>query len=248
MNHLNKPTLTSKECDLAREPVFRKLPKESIDALRRICRVRTYRAGQTVIADQDEPGFTGCIAEGILRMQKTLPDGRQHIVGLLVAHDMFGRVLHRRSNFDIEAATDARLCCFDRRALEDLLSRDPALERLFLVNVLDELDAAREWIILLGCRRVSERLAAFLLILCRRSADAERVVSGSNDRIRVHVPIGRADLANYLGTRAETISRAVHALADEGIIAILDPHTFDILDLPGLIARAGNGDFGLNRP
>lgn len=248
MNQLTESVYRSTECDLSEEPVFRDLPKASIAALKRICRVRTYRAGQTVIADQTEPSFTGCIAEGILRMQKTLPDGRQHIVGLLVSHDMFGRVFHHRSNFDVEAATDARVCCFDRRALEDLLSRDTALERLFLVNVLDELDAAREWIILLGCRRVSERLAAFLLILCRRWTNVHGVLSGNAERIRVHVPIGRADLANYLGTRPETISRAVHALADDGVIAIHDSQTFDILNLPRLVATAGNGGFGLERP
>jgi len=206
--------------------------------------MRHYEASQTVIADDELPSFVGCVSAGILRMQKNTPDGRAHIVGLLVESDMFGRVFNGNSNFAIEAATDVTLCCFDRLALETLLSRDPIIERLFLINVLDELDAAREWIMLLGGRRVTERLAAFLLILCRRWSRLHDVLSEEHGHMLVHVPVSRSDLAHYLGTRVETISRAIRTLADDGIIAIKDPYHFEILDMARLCCAAGNDDYG----
>lgn len=241
---LNAPGKTSNTCDLDASPLFSTLPDESRAELMKICRMRRYEAGQTVIADEEMPSFVGCISEGILRMQKNMPDGRAHIVGLLVESDMFGRVFDGTSNFAVEAATDVSLCCFDRVGLEALLSRDPILERLFLINVLDELDAAREWIMLLGGRRVTERLAAFLLILCRRWSRLHGVLSEEHGNMLVHVPVSRSDLAHYLGTRVETISRAIRALADDGIIAIKDPYHLEILNLARLSEAAGNDSYG----
>ncbi|WP_328600457.1 cyclic nucleotide-binding domain-containing protein [Mesorhizobium xinjiangense] len=60
-------------------------------------------------------------------MQKTLYDGRQLIVGILMPSDMFGRVFSSTSNVSIEAATDVTLCCYSRAGFESLLLQFPAL-------------------------------------------------------------------------------------------------------------------------
>lgn len=226
-------------CNLAHFVQLEALPKEMMSDLGRICRVRSYAAGQVVADVGEDLDFIGCVQSGILRMQKNLPDGRCHVVGLLVEGDMFGRVFDGPLKISIEAATGAQVCAFQRASFEALLSRSPELDRVMLLNVLGELDRAREWMIILSTPRVKGRLAGFLLLLCSRYANIDHLLQASEGKVEVRIPIDRTDLAHLLGTRPESISRAFHSLADDGSIAIKRPDLVAIRDLDALAAEAG---------
>src|SRR5688572_20347962 len=73
--------------------------------LARLARIRRYTAGEIVVGEEEEIPFLGNVVSGVLRMQKTILDGRQQIVGLLLPSDMFGRVFSHISHVSIEAAT-----------------------------------------------------------------------------------------------------------------------------------------------
>ena len=221
---------------------FADLPVETLDALERSGRTRRYHAGQVVAEAGEEPRFVGCVFDGILRMQKTQNEGRQHIVGLLVEGDLFGRVFDGPMNMAVEAATDARIVAFRRAEFEDLLLHSQELERAVILTMLNELDRARDWMVILANPRVRGRLAAFLLALCIRFASADHLLRPGRATLQVKIPISRPDLAHLLGTRTESISRAFHMLADAGYIAILRPDLIDILDIKALGTEAGDDD------
>jgi CRP/FNR family transcriptional regulator len=231
------------ECAIHQRMLCGNSDPELREELRRVSRLRHFRKGETVLPDGEPPRMVGNVVSGVLRMQKTLPDGRQHIVGLLVPTDMFGRVFSGPSRFAIEAATDVTLCCFERRELEDMLRRHPVLEHGLMISVLDELDAAREWILLLGGHTVRERVATFLLIFARRWPNLGCGQQPVAEPRRVQIPISRRDMAQYLGARVETLSRAIHSLGADGLIEAEDSAHFRILDLPGLVAASGNTEF-----
>ncbi len=204
--------------------------------LARIARVRTYRAGETILAESDEAGFVGNVVSGVLRLQKTLHDGRQQIVGLMLPSDMFGRVFERTSHVAVEAATDATVCCYNRTTFEQLFTRFPELEHRMLAAISRELDAAQDWMLLLATQSVPERLATFLLILRKKAIGP----AGTSSVAGVEIPISRRDLAAYLGTTVESISRAVQQIARAGIIRIDHPQRFEIVDLRRLIALSNH--------
>ncbi|WP_161594595.1 Crp/Fnr family transcriptional regulator [Marimonas lutisalis] len=213
------------------------MPAKTQQELNGLCRRKVYEAGATVAYEQEKLKYIGCIGKGILRMRKSLPDGRDHIVGLLVRGDMFGRVFDGPVHFAIEVATDAEIYMFSRKGFEDLLTRSVELERMVLLNILSELDAAREWMLILANHRTTERLAGFLLVLCRRWTNIAGVTASSP--IRIKMPVSRKDMAQFLGTRPESISRAFHALNDDGIIKLNTPHDIEILDFDALIDLSG---------
>ena len=156
-------------------------------------------------------GFIGCVLTGILRMQKTLADGREHIVGLLVEGDLFGRAFDGAAEFSIEAATEVEFCAFPKTKFETLLTQSPDLERAVLLNITNELDRAREWLIILS----NQKIAGFLLLMCSRFHDIDHILQLGPDGLEVKIPINRGDLAHLLGTRPESISRALHSLNDQ---------------------------------
>lgn len=210
--------------------------------LETMCRPRRFVAGQTIIPEDEATDFVGCVLSGILRMQKTLADGRQHIVGLLVEGDMFGRIFDGASEFSVEAATDVEFCAFPRAQFEALLRRAPDLDRAVLLNILTELDRARDWMLILSNHRISCRLAGFLVLMVSRFAHVDHVLAPRDGGLEIRIPINRTDLAHLLGTRPESISRAYHLLRDEGDIEILDHDRVLVRDLDRLANRAGEDD------
>lgn len=231
-------------CALSDFPDFRGLPDWVREDLRAICTPRTYEAGRTIIEASSRSELIGIVRDGILRMEKALPDGRRHVVGLLVEGDMFGRVFDGDMHFSVEAATDAEVFTFRRAPFEATLLRSPELDRLLLLNLLNELDRARDWMIILANSKVRGRLAGFILLLCTRFLTVDHLITIADRAIRVRIPVSRPDLAHLLGTRVESISRAFHALADEGLIEILRPDLVDIRQIEALSEEAGEPDLG----
>ncbi|QEE35322.1 Crp/Fnr family transcriptional regulator [Octadecabacter sp. SW4] len=223
---------------LAGQKVFSQIRPETRDALDAMCRVKSYRASQTVVHAQEKSNFICCVLSGILRIQKTLVDGREHIVGLLVEGDVFGRVFDGAAEFSIEAATDAEICAFPRAQFEALLTQSPDLERAVLLNITNELDRAREWLIIVSNQKIVGRIAGFLLLMCSRFHNIDHILQLSPEGIEVNIPISRADLAHLLGTRPESISRSLHSLSDQGVIDILEPNRILIRDTKALALAA----------
>ena len=112
--------------------------------------------------------------EGVAQLATLLPDGRRQMVGLLFPSDFVGRPGRSRIDYDIVAATAVTLCMFRKADFERLLRAHPALERRLLEMTLDELDAAREWMLLLGRKTAREKVASLILLMARRDAALTR--------------------------------------------------------------------------
>ncbi|MCA1297321.1 Crp/Fnr family transcriptional regulator [Stappia indica] len=229
-------------CGLAQVPWLANVPAETLQELAAICRRKSFRAGETVAREGEAPDRICCVVKGILRMQKTLGDGRQHIVGLLFEGDIFGSMDGGSLAVSIEAASDAEVCAFQREPFKTLVLRSPALGQGVLVNLRSELERARDWMAILAIPKVRGRLAGFLLALCSRFGGVSAVKSFGHGTFEVKIPISRADQANLLGARPESISRAYHALADDGKIAILRPDLIEIRNIEALAAEADEGE------
>jgi CRP/FNR family transcriptional regulator, anaerobic regulatory protein len=211
------------------------LPAEVSSALLSHATLRDIEAGAIVTERGMRSEEVGYVLDGTLAMVQLFEDGKKHIIGFLVPTDIYGRLFNGPSDYRIEALTAARILSFRRAAFEQVLHRHPEAERLFLVHLMDEVDAAREWLLLISGRNAINRLASFLTILMRRSQFKQIGKSAM-----VHVPLARKDLAHYLGARPETLSRAFHELERKGILRIIDPYRFEILDEEALVEAAGD--------
>lgn len=200
--------------------------------LLRLAKIRNYRAGETVLAEGGDIVFVGNVVSGVLRLQKSLHDGRQQIVGLLQPSDMFGRVFTQVSHVAIEAATNAKICCYNRSRFERLITNFPEIEHTLLRSMSKELDMAQDWMLLLATQSVTERIATFLLVFYK---DIDVYQQGHAVGV-VNVPICRRDMAGYLGTTVESLSRSIQKMARDQIIQIVTPQQFHVIDLHHLVS------------
>jgi len=239
MNPWNHGIRTRDDFDFLAVPRLAALSVETRRRLGGISHLRRYDTGQVVADAGEQLNYIGCVQRGILRMQKISQNGRQQIVGLLVEGDIFGRVFEEQSTVTIEAATAAEVIAFRRTPFEALLLGSPELERLVLLNLLNELDRSRDWLIILANPRIRGRLAGFLTVLCTRFPPIGQLLNADQRMFEIKIPISRSDLAHLLGTSPESISRAFHALADDGIIAIKRPDLVQVRNSERLVSEAG---------
>lgn len=183
--------------------------------------LRRYEPGQVIVYEDEAAELVGVVVSGVLKVTRTLADDRQRIASLLFAGSFFGRAYETTSHFSVEAASEAEVRCIRRRDFEAVLERHPNFQQHMLSIALDELEAARDWMVLLGCQETLQRVARFFTLLLQRGEGSPNTVT---------FPIGRRDIAGYLGTTVETLSRQVQQLSREGVIQILDGKSFRILD------------------
>lgn len=170
---------------------------------------------RTAIFEEAEPAeHVFNVTAGAVKLYKLLPDGRRQITGFLFPGDFLGLTHNDSYAYSAEALTATKLCRFPRRKLEALLDELPKLEQRLLGIASHELAAAQDQILLLGRKSARERVVSFLLMLSHGVARR----GGAEDVI--HVPMGRSDIADYLGLTVETVSRIFTELKTQGLIQI----------------------------
>lgn len=169
---------------------------------------------RTFINAGDPANFLFNITEGVVKVYRLLPDGRQQITGFLFQGDFLGLATENTYAFSAEAVTAVRYCRFGRKALEQFLGEFPKMEHRLLTIASNELAAAQEQMVLLGRKTAREKLASFLTVLSRRMGRLGK----SEDRLEL--PMSRADIADYLGLTTETVSRTFTHFRTKGLIEL----------------------------
>lgn len=224
-------------CDARHKGICGALDQEQLIALAKTSHKQHAESGTELVGDAERIDTYAVVLSGVVKLAKTLSDGRQQIVSLQFAPDFLGRPFKSESELSAEAATDVSLCTFPKAALERLMQASPELERRLYRQALDELDQAREWIVTLGRKTAGEKIASFLLMIARNidpSADPDR------DSANFELPLTRADIADFLGLTIETVSRQLTRLRADKVISIENNRNVVVPSFARLEARAGN--------
>ena len=231
------------DCPIRHRAVCSTCGPQDLADLDRIKTYRTYAAGEVLAWAGDRLTTLGSIVRGAATLSRTLPDGRRQMVGLLLPANFLGRPGRATVEFDVVAVTETMVCTFRREEFERMIERSPALGRRLLEMTLDELDAAREWMLLLGRKTARERVASLFLMLAQREA-ALRTTAKASDDIVFPLYLTREAVADYLGLTVETVSRQITALRRDDLIRLEENRMVHVPDLERLAAETGDDGGG----
>ena len=168
----------------------------------------TSFARDAEIYEENHPAeFFYKVVDGTVRTYKALSDGRRQIGAFYMAGDFFGLEDEVRA-FSAEAVTDAHLVAIRRSTLVALAAEENDVARQLWVLTSRELERTRSHIMLM-VESAEQRLAAFLVEMADR-------LDGDD----IELPMGRRDIADYLGLTIETVSRTFTHLEKMALIAL----------------------------
>lgn len=234
MNVLITERVKCSECPIRHRAVCARCDDDELDILERIKSYRSFKSGETIIWRGDSLTHVSSVVAGIATLSKTLDDGRMQMVGLLLPSDFIGRPGRETLDFDVVAASDVTLCSFERKPFERLLTDTPHISQRLVEMAMDELDAARDWMVLLGRKTAREKLASFIQMLVQRSRIDGMAVPA------LSLPLTREEIASYLGLTLETVSRQFTQFRKEGIVEFTDRRHFSVKDHAALLDATGD--------
>lgn len=192
-------------------PHHRPNPSRDFGALQHV-------AKDAVLYWEGDPGG-GCLRlhDGVLRAVRYTTDGARQVVGFFWPTELLCLGEGETCHCTIEAVTDCQIASLHGDGHSDVGLHEALMEKAIATLTV------------VGCKSVMSRIAWFLLELSRRE-------NGADGTIGFDFP--RADLADYLGTRTETVCRTLAQFRDRGLIEPFEPRRLRIVDAPGLAALA----------
>jgi CRP/FNR family transcriptional regulator len=174
-----------------------------------------FRPNEAVFVQEEMVTSYYNLLEGVMRLYKLLPDGRRQIVGFALPGDFLGTTAAERHSFSADAVGPAVVCRFSRTSFARFVEHRPNVLRRINEFATGELDQARDQMVLLGRRSAEGKVATFLI------GWRDRLTRLGQVNGAVPLPMGRQDIADYLGLTVETVSRTLTKFERDGVIEIL---------------------------
>ena len=156
----------------------------------------TFSRNEEIYGEGELAEFVYQVVCGAVRTARYLEEGRRQVGGFFLPGDIFGVEAGECHRFSAEAITDTEIILVRRAAVDKAASQDPRAARQLWAMTSAKLEQLQDQLMLLGRMTASERVAAFLLDMSKRSTSAA-----------VDLPMPRNDIADYLGLTIETVSR-----------------------------------------
>lgn len=173
------------------------------------------RANEEVYAQGDRVQRLYRLVEGVVRTSRVNGEGRRQIGDFYYPGEVFGLEIGEEHQFSAEALTDCRV---EPLPLIQLARAGDAEGERALAHVArQELRRASDHVLLLGRKTAREKVALFLKQQADRASGAD-----------IDLPMGRQDIADYLGLTIETVSRMLTQLQGEKIIAFPAVRRFQV--------------------
>ena len=231
--HNSDVPLVCRACESRHKGVCGALTPDQLLQLSRHTTKHVYRSQSELITVGEDVHTYSNILSGVVKLTKLMADGRQQIVGLQCAPDFLGRIFSSQSTYSAEAATDVRVCSFPKSVIEELARAAPNMEHALHEQTLKELDEAREWMLTLGRKTATEKVASFLYLI---ASNIDPELENEGHAIRFELPLKRLEIADFLGLTIETVSRQITKLRKSRIIELENNRTVIVPSLPRLRA------------
>jgi CRP/FNR family cyclic AMP-dependent transcriptional regulator len=189
------------------------LTPEDARALRTAGVERHFRAGDTLLHQDDDPGRVLIVERGRVRVTHVAGDGRETTLGYSGAGDPVGEVsaidgLPRAASVHATEAVTA--LAFSGDAFRRVLAARPGVSLAVMRFLASKLRAADALRIDQASRNVVGRVAARLEELCGEAA--------SGDEDAPVLELGQEELAAWVGSSREATSRALQLLRTLGVV------------------------------
>ncbi len=208
-------------------PIFNHLENEQLAEVMEMVYSATYKKGEFLYHAGDSAETLYIVSKGKIRIYRISESGKEQLVRILTPGSYTGELaLFKDTVHEAFAQTmeDSQVCMIKRSDLQTLLYKFPAISLKILTEFSNRLDESEKQTTRFATESVETRIALFL---------AECMTDPLSNEIIL--PMSKKDLASYLGTTPETISRKFAQFEEQGFIKQKSNKKIEIIDIDGLL-------------
>ena len=209
-------------------PIFNHLNKEQMDEIANVTRSITFKKGDTIYRAGDQSDSLYIVSSGKIKIYRLSESGKEQLLRILNPGDftgelaLFSETVHEAY---AEAIVETSVCTIKRFELQELLIKYPSISLMLMAEFSHRLEQSEKQTTRFATERVETRIAMFLL----------ENINNDVKSMDVTLPMNKKDMASYLGTTPESISRKLKELEELGLIKQLSNKQIRILDVDGLM-------------
>lgn len=208
-------------------PIFNHLEEEQMSEIMKTVKSHFYRKGEIVYSAGDESSSLYIVSKGKMKIYRLSETGKEQLLRILEPGGFTGELaLFKETTHEAygEALVDTKVCMIQRSDLQQFLLKYPSISLKILAEFSNRLETTEKQTTRFATEKVETRVALFL---------AECVEE--ENQLQFVLPMSKKDLASYLGTTPETISRKLTELEEQGIIKQRTKREIEVLDLDSLL-------------
>jgi CRP-like cAMP-binding protein len=198
---------------LHRVPVFEHLMEDEMIELSSLIQYRHFKKGEFIFQDGEKSNYLFVVNEGIVKLSKLSDHGKEQIIRFLFPGDFFGQfaLLQETTHYANAEVLDASVVCTIHKSdFHKLLEKNSKMAYRFLLAVSERLHQADEWLGNISLLETGKRLAKMLVLFYEKN----------HAKPSFQLPVQKKELAAWLGTTPETLSRKLAHFEELGIITI----------------------------
>lgn len=209
-------------------PIFNHLEEQQMIEIMMTTNSVSYKRGEIIYQAGDKSDSLYIVNKGKIRIYRLAESGKEQLVRILNPGDftgelaLFNEALHESF---AEAMEETQVCMIKRSDLQKFLLKYPSISLKILAEFSNRLEQSEKQTTRFATEKVDTRIALFLV----------ECLSNGGQPQEIKLPMSRKDLASYLGTTPETISRRLADLEAAGLIKQKPHKIIEILDIDGLL-------------
>ena len=203
------------QCIVREFSSLKELNKEELVKMSNCKTSKTILKGETIFSEGESINGVFCVQDGVCKMTKLSPNGRDQIVHLVKKGELLGQrsmLSDEPANLTAVAIEDMQVCFIPKKEILGFFNDNNRFSMSVMKNICDGLKEADNIMVNMAQKSVKERLACTLLYL-------EDNFGVSADK-SLKLQLSREEIASMIGTATESCIRLLSELNKSGLIAL----------------------------
>lgn len=193
---------------VSRVPIFSHLDAKTQHKVDHKVHCISFKKGESIYQANDSSDGLMIVNEGRIRIDRLSDNGKQHLIRILNPGDFTGEMalfMETKHEDYATAMIDSTICMIKRDDLNDLMNQHPQIAMKMLTTFAQRLEEVEKNNTRLVNESVDKRIILYL-------------IESMDEHHHVRLSMSKKDIASYLGTTPETLSRKLFELEDANLI------------------------------
>ncbi len=203
------------QCIVREFSSLKALNKEELVKLAECKTSITIKKGDTIFEEGDTINGIYCVKDGVCKLSKLSPNGKDQIVKLIKKGELLGQrslISEEPVNLSAVALEDMQVCFIPKSEVMGFFDKNNQFSMNVMKTICGDLKESDENIVNMAQKTVKERLAETLLHL--------HDTYGINEDNSLKIQLSREELASMIGTATESCIRLLSDFNKLGLIEL----------------------------